>query len=159
MRLAVAIMVLCLAGCVGPFGGHGHGAHGPGASMGGGGGIVADTYVAGLEQVGEDGIFSVRLVESDPIPRDTGIYTWTIEVVDATGGPVTGVTVLAEPMMPAHGHGTIPKFIDGIPSEGEGRYRLADMDLFMPGIWRVIITLTHDDGREDVALYHFDLEG
>jgi len=140
----------------------GMGGAGGALGVGGAGGqaeLAADIYVAGLERAGERGVFSVRLVESDPIPRDTGIYTWTIEVVDANGQLVTGATLQVEPTMPAHGHGTFPRITDGTPAEGEGRYVLAELDLFMPGIWRVPIAITHADGREDVAVYRFDLEG
>ena len=118
-----------------------------------------DTYVAGLEKTGTNGTFKVRLVESAPIPRDTGIYTWTLEVVDMGGNPITGAEVHAEPLMLAHGHGTQPKYTDGTVGAIPGQYILLEMDLFMPGVWHVIIRVENESGDTDELAYDFDLEG
>ncbi|MBR56693.1 MAG: hypothetical protein CMH54_01400 [Myxococcales bacterium] len=116
-----------------------------------------DTYVAGLEKSGVNGLVHVRLMESTPIPEYTDLYTWTVEVVDLDGEPITGATVVAEPRMPGHGHGTFPPFTDAVEIGG-GSYQLVDMDLFMPGVWQVTIRITTADGDDEVA-YDFDLEG
>ena len=78
------------------------------ASVSGGQPTAWDTYVVGLEKEGEKGEFKVRLLQSDPIPQDTGFYDWTVEVLTPDGAPVAGAIVLAKPTMPAHGHGTFP---------------------------------------------------
>ena len=121
-------------------------------------GSGGDTYVVGLEKSGQAGLITVRLQESTPSPRDTGFYTWTIDIVDASGAPVTGATVQAEPTMPDHGHGTNPKYTDAV--EGDpGTYQLTEMNLFMEGIWNVAIRITMTGGEEDQVEYNFFLEG
>ena len=65
----------------------------------------------------------------------------------------------AEPVM-AHGHGTRPQFTVAVESdEGDGVYTLADMDLFMPGVWTVYIRIETLDGRADTVEFSFNLEG
>jgi len=121
-------------------------------------GIPYDEYYTGLEKTSDAGLFIVRLLESSPIPQDTDIYTWRILVVDAAGAPVLGSEVVAEPTMPAHGHGTFPPTTVAEEQVENGRYELKDMDLFMPGIWRVEIRI-EAGGVTDWVEYHFDLEG
>ena len=135
---------------------HGHNHHG---GMGHSTPDEADTYVAGLEKVGTSGDLTVRLMDSTPSPRDTGIYTWHIMVLDAEGQPVSDATVQAEPLMPAHGHGTNPRYTDATGLDEDGMYELKDMDLFMEGIWNVIIRISTPDGTADEVEYNFFLEG
>ena len=157
-RVLVGALALVAAGCGGgpsPGPGHAHGPGGghPGADDG------ADTYHAGLEREGEEGRVRVRLVDSDPVPQDTGLYTWTLTVEDLEGEPVVGASVSAEPTMPAHGHGTFPAITEATPLEEVGHFRLADMDLFMAGVWDVALTVSLVDGGADTLTFHFRLEG
>ena len=119
--------------------------------------LVPDTYVEGMEKVTENASFTVRLDVSDPVPKDTGKYTWTITVLTMKGTPVDA-EVKAEPTMPQHGHGTTPQFTEGTEGAETGQYILSDMDLFMPGIWQVSIEVTAD-GITDSVNFIFDLEG
>jgi hypothetical protein len=121
-------------------------------------GVPYDEYYTGLEKTSDAGLFTVRLLESSPIPQDTAVYTWRILVMDAAGAPVVGSEVVAEPTMPAHGHGTFPPTTIAEEQAENGRYELKDMDLFMPGIWRVEIRIEAGDATDWVE-YHFDLEG
>ena len=114
-----------------------------------------DTYVAGLEKPGD--MFTVRLVTSTPVPKDTGLYTWEVQVLDADMAPICDAEVVAEPTMPAHGHGTFPETTAGVPSDDCG-YQFPDMDLFMPGVWQIEVRVTAG-GDEDTVFYNFDLEG
>jgi hypothetical protein len=118
-----------------------------------------DEYVAGLEKIGDSEHILVRLVQSDPIPQDTGYYDWTLEIVTADGSPLVGATVVAEPRMPAHGHGTFPPTTEGLEGDEEGRYTIKAMDLFMAGVWRVEILVEDSEGTADRVEYNFDLEG
>lgn len=123
------------------------------------GGSGGDVYVAGLEKDGESGIYAVRLVESAPIPKDTGLYTWTVQLVDANGSPVADAVMEAEPRMPAHDHGTFPPITEAIVEGTPGTYTLEAMDLFMPGIWEVSIRVLQGEVIEDQVFFYFDLEG
>ena len=109
--------------------------HGVGGNGADGGSSPVDTYVAGLSKTGAMGRVVLTLVESDPLPRDLTLYTWTILVTDPAGNPIDGARVTAEPRMPDHGHGTTPLFHDASYSEPDGHYSLDDIDLFMPGYW------------------------
>lgn len=129
-----------------------------GSSGSGGNGSGGDVYVAGLEKQGQSGVYVVKLVESQPIPQDTGLYTWTIQLLDA-GDPVSDAVIAAEPRMPAHNHGTFPPITDATPAGDDGMYTLDAMDLFMPGIWEVTIRIMQGDSVEDQVTFSFDLEG
>ena len=118
-----------------------------------------DTYSFGMEKRSEGGTYRVLLVQSSPIPKDTGFYTWTVEVQDQNCDPLADATVVAEPRMPSHGHGTSPATTDGTPTGEDGRLELVDMDLFMPGIWEVTLTVSGGGLGDDIVRFNFDLEG
>jgi len=121
--------------------------------------LPKDEYVAGLEKESTNGQYKMQLLLSDPIPKYTDVYTWTVVLLDLEGNPVEGAQVVAEPTMPDHSHGTFPKFTTAIVQEQPGEYHLADLDLFMPGVWQIDIRISVGDGSEDQVLYWFELEG
>lgn len=129
-----------------------------------GGPAPVDSYVAGLEKSGDLGKVSVRLIESDPIPQDLTLYTWTLELRDAQGEAIDGASLIAEPTMPDHNHGTFPRFTEAVPLETAGHYELKEMDLFMAGVWQVDIEITLPSEGDaavetDSVTFRFDLEG
>ena len=137
------------------------GMHGGGTDAGR---APVDTYVAGLEKSGAMGRVVLTLVESDPLPRDLTLYTWQLLLTDTEGNPIDGARIVAEPRMPDHGHGTHPQFTEATAVDGAGRYELADMNLFMAGVWQINIVVTlngADDAgaSEDQLNFRFDLEG
>ena len=119
---------------------------------------VPDEYVAGVERVTDNGLFLVTLVRSTPTPKFTGDYTWLVTVEDAACGTPTDVHVKAEPTMPQHGHGTTPEFTEATLNEAN-EFTLTDMDLFMPGVWQIEISVETGDGTEDTVSWFFDLQG
>ena len=116
-------------------------------------------YAAGIEKRTEDGDLRVVLIESSPIPKDTGLYTWVVEVQNAQCEPIEGASVVAEPTMPSHGHGTSPPPTSGVSLDAAGRLELTDMDLFMPGIWEVTLTVILEGESPETVRFNFDLEG
>jgi hypothetical protein len=162
-RMAVLVCVLVASGCGVPIGGSTHDA-GPTALPDGGtrsdaGDVQGeDRYLAGMTKVGADGQLQVRLVSSDPIPEFTGVYNWTVEVLDINGSVANEATVLAEPRMPEHGHGTFPATTAAEATEGTGRLILNELDLFMPGTWEVTLTISAG-GLTDTVVFAFPLEG
>jgi hypothetical protein len=148
------LLCLCVA-CGGDDSDH-HQHHvdaGPAASGDGGQGLQGDTYLAGLEKVSTDGHFRVALVESTPIPQDLTFYTWTVEVRDAQGSVLDQASVVAEPTMPEHGHGTFPVTTPGVATGEIGRFTLTDMDLFMAGTWQIELRVTHSEVTDTVFFY------
>jgi hypothetical protein len=69
-------------------------------------------------------------------------YTFTEE---ATGKPVTGLSLDVVPWMPAMGHGT--STVPSVSNTGGGVYVIEDVELFMPGQWdlRTSIAGPEDD--------------
>ncbi len=101
----------------------------------------AQTFTAGMEQTGASNTFSVKLTSINPNPVFKGNNAWTIQVVDKSGGPVTGASITVKPFMPDHGHGSsiIPQVTAGADP---GSYDISLLNLFMPGIWTVTIVVT-----------------
>lgn len=117
-----------------------------------------DAYLSGVQKVTDQGRFLVELVRSTPPPKFTGDFTWELTVQDTACVQVDHLEVKAEPTMPQHGHGTTPEFTEATRDEAN-TFTLTDMDLFMPGIWQVEITVTAADGTTDTVSWFFDLEG
>jgi hypothetical protein len=63
-----------------------------------------------------------------------------LSVHDAGGAPLGGLSLVVVPWMSAHGHGASasPTVVD----EGNGRYWLRDVDLFMPGDWDLRVQIS-----------------
>jgi hypothetical protein len=120
--------------------------------------ILTDNYVAGLQKTTLNGHFTVTLVESTPIPKDIDKYDWRLTITDSSGQPIGNAEVAAEPMMPAHGHGTQPPVTSGEMSE-DNAYLLSQMYLYMPGVWEVTIRIKSEEGLEDEVSYLFELDG
>jgi hypothetical protein len=120
--------------------------------------LVGDDYSAGMEKTSQNGHFRLALMSSDPIPQDLTDYTWVMELRDAQGEAIDGATLVAEPFMPEHGHGTFPRTTDGVPNGQPGQFTLSDLDLFMAGTWKVELRIAAGD-LSDTVFYYFTLDG
>lgn len=109
------------------------------------------TYSAKMAQPGDKGIFQVVLVEGDPAPPGRGTNTWTIRVLDAQGKPVAAPTVTVEPFMPDHGHGTSVK--PSVTPGADGTFTIAPLYLFMPGVWKITLTITTATATDTAAFW------
>ncbi|MEZ4465739.1 MAG: FixH family protein [bacterium] len=147
MAAAVALLAACDDGAGTSEGADGGGGQAPPAG---------DTYVAGLARMGAAGTLEARLMEATPAPPELGDNTWIVEIVDAGGAAQAGCAVAPNPRMPAHGHGTNTPAV--VTDLGEGRYEVAPLDLFMPGLWEVPLHLTCG-GLEDEVQFAFWIEG
>lgn len=90
--------------------------------------------------MGTSGILSVVLRTSpQPPPRGTVAAEMSVSQV-SDGTPVDSLTLQVRPWMPAHDHGSsiVPK----IASEGNGKYVVTNIDLFMPGHWELQTTFS-----------------
>ncbi len=126
---------------------------------GGAQGSGSDSYVAGLAKEGTSHVYRFVLVESAPIPKYTGPYTWTVKLTDLDGNATSGASLVAEPRMELHAHGTSPPLFDATPTGEPGTYTLGGMDLFMPGVWTVYLRVMEGDALKDEVAFRFDLEG
>lgn len=114
----------------------------------------AQTYSAGMEQKGAAGALSVKLQSIDPNPVIKGNNDWKIQVVDASGAPVSDATITVKPFMPDHGHGSsiTPQVAAGADP---GTYDVSLLNLFMPGIWTVTFDVTTQDNVTDSSVFTF----
>jgi hypothetical protein len=111
-------------------------------------------YVPGMEQVGSNARFKVKLVASEPAPPAKPLDVWTIDVTDANGALASGLGILVAPYMPDHRHS--PPVAPIVSALGEpGRYSIAQINLFMAGVWQVKMTLTPPGAASDAVTFWF----
>jgi hypothetical protein len=119
-----------------------------------------DTYTLGLERAGKAGQLDFKLMSSDPAPPGFNNNTWIIQVnamaAGVVGAPATGATIIVTPFMPDHQHGTqIRAHVDAMPDAGQ--YKLAPINLWMPGYWEITID-TQTAGAHDSVVYKFCIQ-
>lgn len=96
----------------------------------------ADAY---LTTTSDSGSLRIEL-RSSPQPPTEGTNAVELTVTDASSGkPRDGLAIAVSPFMPAMGHGSV--LATGSP-EGNGKYLLPDVYLFMPGTWLLRTSFT-----------------
>jgi hypothetical protein len=86
-----------------------------------------------------------------PAQPTVGYDAAQLSIADATGAPVTGLTLTIVPWMPAHGHGAS---VEPTVSEiSPGLYVATPLDFFMAGSWELMtaISRTADAGASDAS--------
>jgi hypothetical protein len=115
-----------------------------------------EEFVAGMQKPGTSG-FTFALMTSTPAPPGRGDNTWLIDVAN-NGAPFEG-TVEVTPFMPDHRHGTpieaIVTPVEGTP----GRYSVAPVNLWMPGLWEITIEAQPTETTRDSAVFRFCITG
>lgn len=106
----------------------------------------AADYTPGMSAMTDVGSHEVRLVDVTPEPPDVEENTWTIEVLDDQGTPVSGLSVRVRPWMPLHGHGISPRYYAGA-DQGDGTYTIDTFRLTMPGTWEFFVDVAGDDSE------------
>ena len=97
-------------------------------------------YSAGMALTSSDGAMVFTLTSSDPAPPADTNNTWKVKIADGSGNPVEGASLSVVPTMPYMGHGTPIK--PEITAQSGGVYSIAEVNLFMAGIWEVTINAT-----------------
>lgn len=118
-------------------------------------GAPFDEYVAGLSRDTLNDTYTLELT-ADPAPPDVGDITFSL-AVNTNGQPFTEGAVEVRPWMPLHGHGTVPEILEAT-SDGAGTFAVPTVDLFMPGLWELYVTVSQGDDSDE-GLYRFCLEG
>lgn len=116
-----------------------------------------DTYVANLAKASPSGAVKVTLVSSDPGPPVRGTNAWVLKITDGAGAPISNAALTVTPFMPDHGHGTSVK--PTVTAGADGRYDVANVYLFMPGVWRVTVGVPTAAGGSDTATFFFCIAG
>ena len=101
---------------------------------------------------------SLKVEAADPNPIDRGDNTWTVILSDSETNPVSDATIVLEPTMPGHGHGTFPTTFDGASGSTDGSYDFGPFDLMMPGTWQLEFTITDSENATSTATATFCVE-
>ena len=105
-----------------------------------------------------DGKFSLKIEAADPNPVDRGKNTWTVILTDADDAPISDATIVLEPVMPGHGHGTFPATFEGTSGSTPGSYDFGPFDLMMPGTWKLEFTITDSENATSTITVTFCVE-
>ena len=92
-------------------------------------------------------------VRSDPSPPSRGVNAFRYEVTDASGAPLSGLTLEVQPWMPAMGHGGSK--LPTVTEIGGGVYDVANVYLTMPGTWELRTSISGT--IEDHATVSFEV--
>jgi hypothetical protein len=88
----------------------------------------------------DSGALSVQ-VRTSPQPPQRGTIRVELTVTNVGDGtPRDGLTLDVVPWMPAHNHGT--SVVPTVAAEGQGKYLVTGVDLFMPGHWELRTTFS-----------------
>ena len=117
-----------------------------------------EAFVVGITKSGKDNRLTFALMEATPAPPSRGDNTWLVDISQA-GAPVVGAAVTVKPFMPDHRHGSAIDTIVTPDPMVPGRYQLAPVNLWMPGIWEVTITATPVGGTKDLAVFSVCIAG
>jgi len=91
----------------------------------------------------------VVTVRTSPQPPVRGVDAVQLQIADAAGLPVDGLSIEAVPWMPAHGHGTSTR--PTVEPQGGGVYQITNVNLYMAGLWELRSTLQFGEGADTVA--------
>lgn len=112
-----------------------------------------DVFEPGMTQLAEPGDITVELTNAEPSPPVVrSDNAWWLKLTDADGNPMSGATLLASPYMPKHQHGSAEVVVEDL---GEGEYRLSPIELIMPGVWEIPLSVTPADGEASETEFRF----
>jgi hypothetical protein len=97
----------------------------------------------GLTVASASGQLSIGLWWSPPQPT-VGYDATQLAITDATGAPVTGLTLEIIPWMPAHGHGA--SVLPTVSETAPGVYVATPLDFFMAGNWELMTAINRPTG-------------
>lgn len=118
----------------------------------------AVAYAVGLTQAAADGKVTITFADAEPAPPAKGSNTFTIDVTDDEGQPISGAAITVQVCMPLHGHcATVTPTVTA--GSQAGRYVVDKVDLFMPGLWTITFTVTPSGGTADPVTVSFCIEG
>lgn len=119
--------------------------------------VAADTFVVGLEKVGQNGALDFQMMSATPAPPARGFNTWVFQInamsSGVVGAPVDGATLTVIPFMPAHQHDA-GVTVEITPMADPGQYKLEPVNLWMKGVWETTIRAVNGP-TTDTVVYKF----
>ena len=112
-----------------------------------------DDFEPGMTKLAKPDNITVELAEADPSPpvvRNDNI--WWLKLSDADGNALLGAEVVASPYMPKHQHGSAEVVVE---EQSEGQYQLSPIELIMPGVWEIPLSITTADGATSETVFRF----
>ncbi len=91
-----------------------------------------------------------RAAPSPPVVRSDNV--WWLQLTDVDEDLLLGAEVVASPYMPKHQHGSAAVVVE---EQGEGEYRLSPVELTMPGVWEIPLSVTPAGGVTSEAIFRF----
>jgi hypothetical protein len=128
-------------------------------------GYHVDTFALGMKKAGNAGLFTFELANADPAPPNEPQWnTWTIEVLDSSGAPVTGAVVSLpmgdsnfpfpkNPWMPTMHHGS--SVANTVTNNGDGSATIKTF-FSMAGLWEMGV-MAQSGSMTDEAMFSFCL--
>ena len=132
VRLLIAMLVFGLVSCAG---------------VGGPSGELAAVK-------SDSGSLSVVVETVAGASLERGTNSLDLQITDPSGAGVEGISIDVVPWMPAMGHGASVK--PTVHAEGNGKYLVENLELFMPGLWQ--LQTTFSDGVSDHAAPSFEVQ-
>ncbi len=112
-----------------------------------------DPFEPGMSTKALPGKITVELTRADPSPPVVrGDNVWWLHLTDAAGNLLSGAEIVASPYMPKHQHGSAEVVVE---ERGEGEYRLSPVELSMPGVWEIPLSVTPGGGVASEAIFRF----
>ncbi|MDQ1850749.1 FixH family protein [Gemmobacter fulvus] len=105
---------------------------------------------ADFTALGEQAIFQVTLTSLSGDLKIGDFEEFEIAIVDSSGAPVAGATVVFSGGMPGHGHGfpTAPT----VSEIGGGLYKLEGVKFSMGGAWEINLTISADSKTDTASV-------
>lgn len=109
--------------------------------------------IVGLQTVSD--AFTLTLTAADPDPAIKGKNNWQMLLEDTAGEKISDATIVIQPRMPQHNHGTIPATFEAAELSEPGTYEFIDVYLLMIGDWEITTTISANDINETLV-FHVD---
>ena len=112
-----------------------------------------DRFETGLTKQAAPQQLNIELAAAEPAPPAVrSDNAWRLRVTDEGGAAVTGAELFATPYMPEHQHGSAEVIVSEL---GAGEYELGPIELIMPGVWEIPVTVTPPGGETSEASFRF----
>lgn len=115
-------------------------------------------YTDGLHVEGLAAKAALTIEHASPAPPERGTNAWSVRLTDAAGAPIDGAALTVKPYMPDHAHGS--SVVPSVAPTGEpGGYAISGLELFMPGVWQITISIAVQGVEFDVVRLTFCVRG